>query len=97
MPALKVLLVDDDPFLGPIVVDWLVVLGHEPTWLDSSERALASLGDDHDFDVLLLDLNLGEQRGETLVEHLRARGATVPPIVVFSGRPLSELNTAAER
>jgi len=96
MVTLKILLVDDEPLLSRAVLDLLALLGHSPTWaVDVAEGYDAMLGGF--FDALLLDLNLGPERGEHLVERIRVSGAHVPPIVIFSAQPQTDLDESARR
>ncbi len=94
MPSV-ILLVDDDPILGPVTVELLQTLGHQASWVDSYERGLQTLSGAHDITVVLLDLQLGPQRGEDLVRALRKVGVLIPPVVVFSAQPMAELRHAA--
>ena len=93
--ASVVLLIDDDPILGPVTVELLQALGHTATWVESYERGFDTLNQPHDITIVLLDLQLGTQRGEALVQQLRSAGANVPPLLIFSAQPLPELRQAA--
>ena len=91
-----ILLIDDDPILGPVTIELLQVLGHRADWVESYERGFDTLSRPHDITLVLLDLQLGPQRGEDLVRALRERGIDIPPVVVFSAQPMSELRHAAD-
>lgn len=93
--ASVILLIDDDPILGPVTVELLQTLGHQATWVESYERGLHTLSHPHDITIVLLDLQLGTQRGEALVAQLRSAGASVPPLLIFSAQPMAELRRAA--
>ena len=90
-----ILLIDDDPVLGPVTIELLQTLGHRASWLESYERARDVLGGAHDATIVLLDLQLGPLRGESLILELRAAGIRVPPLVIFSAQPMRELHEAA--
>ena len=90
-----VLIIDDDPILGPVTVELLHVLGHRATWVDTYERGLDALRHAGDIAIVLLDLQLGPQRGETLIEDLRREGMALPPLLIFSAQPMHELRLAA--
>jgi DNA-binding NtrC family response regulator len=92
-----VLLIEDDPMLGPATMEILAALGHAPLLADSFEQAFEILSGANRIEVLVLDLQLGPRRGDELVELLRARGSHVPPIVVFSAKPIGELAEAAKK
>ena len=62
----------------------------------SAEQAAELLLAPHHIDVIILDLQLGAERGEWLIEKLRHEGAKVPAIVILSARPLSELTKASK-
>jgi DNA-binding response OmpR family regulator len=91
-----VLIIDDDPILGPVTVELLHVLGHRATWVDTYERGLDALRHPDGIAIVLLDLQLGLQRGEALIEDLRREGAELPPLVIFSAQPMNELRHAAD-
>jgi DNA-binding response OmpR family regulator len=90
-----VLIIDDDPILGPVTVELLNVLGHEAIWVDTYERGFDTLRQPHQIAIVLLDLQLGLQRGEALIEELRREGASLPPLLIFSAQPMNELRNAA--
>ena len=91
-----ILLVDDDASLGLAMVDLLAAHGHLPKLACTAEEAFTLLTLPHRFDVVILDLDLGGQRGEWLVDRLRKHGALVPAIVVHSGQSLTELAIASK-
>ena len=93
--ASVVLLIDDDPILGPLTVELLQALGYSAAWVESYERGIETLSGPHEITIVLLDLQLGAQRGEALVEQLRKAGANVPPLLIFSAQPMTELRNAA--
>lgn len=90
-----VLLIDDDPVLGPVTVELLHALGHDATWVDTYERGFDTLRQPHQITIVLLDLQLGPQRGEALIGDLRRSGAPLPPLLIFSAQPMTELRNAA--
>jgi CheY-like chemotaxis protein len=90
-----ILLIEDDPSVGPATLEVLAAEGHAAVLATSFDEAFEILLAPHRIQVLLLDLQLGLRRGDELIESLRARGATIPPIVIFSARPLDELVHAA--
>ena len=70
-----VLIIDDDPVLGPVTVELLHAFGHRATWVDTYERGLDALRNPQDIAIVLLDLQLGTQRGEELIDRAQGRGA----------------------
>ena len=95
MPSL-ILIIDDDPNLGPVTTELLVALGYRAMWVESYERGFDALSNPHEIGIVLLDLQLGTQRGETLIEALLAKGIAVPPLLIFSAQPIHELKRASE-
>lgn len=93
----RILLVEDDPELGPITVDTLDMAGHTTRLAISVPAAYALLRAPHDFQVVLLDLQVGAERGEALIERLRYEHVHFPPIIIFSAQPVEELRQAARR
>lgn len=91
-----ILIIDDDPILGPVTVELLHTLGHRAMWVDTYERGFDALRHPEDIAIVLLDLQLGTQRGESLIADLRREGADLPPLLIFSAQPMTELRRAAD-
>lgn len=91
-----VLLIEDDPTLGPLTVDMLAAHGHSPTLAVSYEQAFQLLTAPHRIEVAILDLQLGNERGDSLIEKLRRAGAKMPAIIVFSAQSMPDLVQAAK-
>jgi DNA-binding response OmpR family regulator len=93
--ASVVLLIDDDPILGPVTIELLQAMGHKASWVESYESGVDTLSSPHDITIVLLDLQLGAQRGEALIDQLRSAGKNIPPVLIFSAQPMDELRQAA--
>lgn len=93
--ASVVLLIDDDPILGPVTIELLQAMGHKASWVESYESGIDMLSNPHDITIVLLDLQLGAQRGEALIDQLRSAGKNIPPVLIFSAQPMCELRQAA--
>ena len=91
-----ILLIDDDPSLGEALVDLLAAHGHLPKLALSAEEAFQLLTAPHRIEVVILDLQLGVERGDWLVEKLRENGTKIPSIVVHSAQSLPELMRASK-
>ena len=91
------LLVEDDPELGDVTVESLVLLGHVVTLKRTAASALDALRADHSFEVVLLDLRLGDDRGDSIFAKLQLLRITYPPVIVLSAEPGPALQLAAER
>ena len=92
--SLYILLVEDDPALGPISYRALISLGHRSVLAASGPAVYHHLSNRHEFELVLLDLQLGDQRSEPFIEKLRNEGAVVPVIVILSAQPRDELRRA---
>jgi DNA-binding response OmpR family regulator len=81
----SVLIVDDDPLIARFVSRGLRAAGYSATVADDarSGRELALSGE---FDVVLLDLVLGDGDGFGVLRDLRARRRTLP-VLVMTGHP----------
>jgi len=82
--AMNVLFIEDDRMNRRVVGDMLDVAGASMTEAESAEQGL-KLIDEHDFDMLLVDLRMPGMDGITAIKHIRARPdakAKVPVIVV---------------
>lgn len=93
----NVLLVEDDPVLGQVTVDSLALLGHTATWVTTVAAAFDALSKRHSFQAVLLDLRLGDGRGETIFEKMQLLKIKYPPVIVLSAEPASVLRYAAQR
>jgi len=81
---MNVLFIEDDRMNRRVVGDMLDVAGASMTEAESAEQGL-KLIDEHDFDMLLVDLRMPGMDGITAIKHIRARPdakAKVPVIVV---------------
>jgi two-component system response regulator QseB len=78
---MRVLLAEDDPMIGAAVRDRLRTRGFAVDWVQDGRAAdMALLDDVHD--VLLLDLGLPGREGLAVLKALRARGSTLPVVVM---------------
>ena len=84
---ISVLIIEDDSSMGRCMVDLLRCSGLSPTLVTTADQAHEAMVEANDFDVVLLDLQLDHERGESLIESVRASGASVPPIVIYSAMP----------
>ncbi len=92
---LCILLVEDDPVLGAMTFHALVHLGHRSVLAATAPAAYKHLSEPHEFHLILLDLQLGDERSEPLILRLRGGGFELPKILVFSAQPMDELHRAA--
>lgn len=80
----RILIAEDDPLIGSFLEKGLRAHGFTTFLADDGERAQRlSLTDE--FDLLILDMGLPEREGLHVLQELRARGKTIP-VLVLTGR-----------
>ncbi len=94
--AFNVLLIEDNLTVQYAMVEGLTDAGHVVSVAGSLGRALDVLSHYHYYDVILLDLRLGDDRGEDIFVRLREMDIQVPPVVIISAQSESEIQRAAE-
>ncbi len=92
-----ILLVEDDPSLGPLTADALDFFGHAVTLVTDVQVAFERVAAANEFDAIVLDLELGCERGETLIERLVEADLAVPEVIIVSAQPATELMRAKNR
>ena len=85
------LLVEDDRVLGFITAEALRSRDHTVMWASTVNAAHDHLRQRSDFHAMPLDLDLGGERGESLVERLQAESVKLPEIIILSAQPLDVL------
>ncbi|GAA4680755.1 response regulator transcription factor [Frondihabitans cladoniiphilus] len=88
-PRLRLLLVEDDPALGPLIEEVLAEVYDVVRKIDGRDGLIAGL--DGDFDVIVLDRRLPSLDGIGVVEALR-RGRVTAPVLM-----LTALGTVVDR
>ncbi|MBK1717843.1 response regulator [Thiocystis violacea] len=78
---MRVLIVEDDPLLGPGLQTGLGQDGYAADWVRSAEPAEHALRIEH-FDVMVLDLGLPGRDGLALLRDLRRRGIDLPVLIL---------------
>ncbi len=89
-----VLLIEDDPLIVYAMTAGLADAGHVVSSATSVAEAVDTLSKDHGYDVILLDLRLGPDRGEDIFESLRKRGIEFAPVIVVSAQTEAEIERA---
>ncbi len=77
----KALIVDDDEELGELIAAGLEAYGFEPTMCKSADVAFREL-EEHDFDVILTDLNMPGMNGLEFCERVVANRPDIPVVVM---------------
>jgi two-component system, OmpR family, copper resistance phosphate regulon response regulator CusR len=80
----RILIAEDDPLIGGTIEAALRGDGHEPFLVDNGETA-QSLSLTDEFELLILDMGLPKREGFHVLQELRARGKTLP-VLVLTGR-----------
>jgi two-component system response regulator QseB len=78
---MRILIVEDDPLLGPGLKTGLAQDGYAADWVQNAALAEHALRVEH-FDVAVLDLGLPGRDGLTLLRDLRASGLTLPVLIL---------------
>ena len=78
---MRVLLVEDDALLGDGIHAGLVQQGAAVDWVKNGAAAEIALGSNN-YDTMILDLNIPQGDGLTILKNLRARGDTMPVLVL---------------
>jgi DNA-binding NarL/FixJ family response regulator len=95
---MKVLLVDDHPLVLSALQAVIQNIGSDTTvvGVDSAAAARATLADDSDFDLVLLDLALGDADGFDVLVEFRAAYPAVPVVVVSASDRASDVIRAID-
>ncbi|MFT4908512.1 MAG: DNA-binding response OmpR family regulator [Oleispira sp.] len=84
-----VLLVEDEVPLAKLVCEYLEDEGFETDHAVKASQAIQLL-DKHDFDVLILDINLPDMSGFEMCKHIRQRGINIPTIMLTARHSLED-------
>jgi len=95
---MKVLLVDDHPLVLAALQAVIHTVGSDTTvvGVDSAAGARATLQSDPDFDLVLLDLSLGDADGFDVLVEFRATYPAVPVVVVSASDRASDVIRAID-
>lgn len=91
--APRVLVVEDDAATARVVKNALIEAGFEVESLDKGFRLIATVMRFQP-DLLLLDINLPDMRGDTAMKMVRRAtntGGKTLPVVILSGMPIEQL------
>lgn len=73
-----ILCVEDDRFIGEMYVRSLEKAGYDVTWVVDGNDGLVAARNQQ-FDLIILDLMLPEQRGDQILDALRSNGVDLIP------------------
>ncbi len=96
--AMKVLLVDDHPLVLSALQSVIQSIGSSTivVGVDSAGAARKTLAADSDFDLVMLDLGLGDADGFDVLEEFRAAYPAVPVVVVSASDRASDVIRAID-
>ncbi|MCE7929217.1 MAG: response regulator, partial [Chloroflexi bacterium CFX7] len=83
MPAMRILLAEDELTIARLIQKVLAAAGHDVVGVTSAAEAIERLAG-NGWDLLLLDLNLDDGDGLPVIEAI-ARLGKHPPVVVMTG------------
>jgi CheY-like chemotaxis protein len=92
---LRVLFVDDDPAASRLYKNYLVADGHEVVVANSGIEGVEAT-ERHQFDVVVMDLNMPGLDGWMSMSLIKARRPNLP-VVVLTGDPGRDLEQRANR
>jgi diguanylate cyclase (GGDEF)-like protein/PAS domain S-box-containing protein len=92
LKAMRILLIEDDPIFAASLSRLLASAGYETSLCHNGREGLARLAEE-EHDLCLVDINLPDMLGHTLIQAMRAHGFDTASIVV-SGE--SEIETAIQ-
>src|SRR2546423_7544925 len=84
MPAMKVLVIDDEEFVRETLAEMLTMLGHEVTAVDGGREALEKLAAGA-FDLVFTDLSMPEMDGWEVAREIRRRFGNEMSIILITG------------
>jgi DNA-binding response OmpR family regulator len=90
----RILIAEDDSRVASLLEKGLRANGYSTALADDGVQA-QRLGLTADFDLMILDMGLPERDGFAVLQELRARGRTLP-VIVLTGRPEREATACLE-
>jgi len=86
---MRLLLVEDDTLLGDGIHAGLVQNGAAVDWVKNGKAAELALEASH-YDAMILDLNIPQGDGLTILQNLRASGSTLPVLILTARDTISD-------
>jgi len=86
----KILIVDDEPDIAKALKIHLDDEGYASSLAPGGSAALAILENEHDFSIILLDINMPEINGVTVLKYLQDTGSNAA-VIMMSGHGSEEL------
>jgi len=90
---MKILLLEDDVMLNEMIAEYLTSTGHSITSATTGNKCLEIL-DGEKFDLLILDINLPDIDGFTILEKLHQQKRMIPTIYISALIDIEEITRA---
>ena len=90
---MKILLVEDDIMLNEMITEYLASTGHAITSAKSGNESLKILNEQK-FDLLILDINLPDIDGFTILENMHEQNRMIPTIYISALIDIEEISRA---
>lgn len=92
---MRVLLVEDDPMIGDAIQGALKDAAYAVDWTKNGQTALAAISCQY-YDVILLDLGLPGKDGLAVLNTIRAKGNSVPLLIITARDGLDDRLTGLD-
>jgi CheY-like chemotaxis protein len=92
---MHLLVIEDDPVVGPLLVDAFTDTGQTATLVPSGEEALRQIATQRP-DAVFLDIRLPTMNGIEVLRRIRAMDETLPVIVITGFATDRQINEARE-
>lgn len=89
----QILLVEDDPEVRKLIVQFLTRDGNEVVEASGLDQARQVLSERSDIDLAILDFWLGTETAVGLMDDLRSALQGVPIVIISGGHPMADLET----
>ncbi len=93
---MKVLVVDDDPFMRDVLVAVLEGAGYAAVTAESGTQALDAFRSDGSIGLVISDMHMPEMSGAELMRKIRGAGSDVPVIILTGDEDLPAVNREAD-
>ena len=90
---MKILLVEDDIMLNEMITEYLASTGHAITSAKSGDESLKILNEQK-FDLLILDINLPDIDGFTILENMHEQKRMIPTIYISALIDIEDISRA---